>query len=75
MYRVFPLIFGVFIAGVVCGFGDVIAQTCVEGRRWKQYSLQRTTKMAAIGLCFTVGKFIISTPCMTVQISLSRVQF
>ncbi|XP_064381867.1 protein Mpv17-like [Halichondria panicea] len=48
-----PLLTQAITTGVVCGLGDVIAQSCVEGRRWKQYSLQRTAKMAAIGLCFT----------------------
>ncbi len=43
-----------------------LVQTCVERRRWKQYSLHRTAKITAIGFCFTVGNFIIFMPCMIV---------
>lgn len=42
------------IKGVVCGLGDVIAQSIIERKTWTTYDIPRTTKMASIGFAFTV---------------------
>lgn len=45
-------------AGVVCGFGDVIAQWFIEGKRISQHDVPRTLRMTAIGLFFTVSSMV-----------------
>ncbi|XP_017768004.1 PREDICTED: protein Mpv17 [Nicrophorus vespilloides] len=57
--RKFPILSQAVQAGALMGAGDFIAQTVVEKRPMKDYSLQRTAQFTSIG-------FFIAGPTLTV---------
>lgn len=43
------------VAGALMGVGDVLAQTAVEGRQFKDIELKRTAQFASVGLLVVVS--------------------